>query len=268
MSLQPLKPSDHHLLHLIARIVPVTEREEWSRGWHAELWHLRHARRYSAVPSLTIGIASDALWLRGEFIRLKLEGTPALCLVSLLGIAVLSAVLGAGSAGSWQFFTSALADHLNVSLTGGVLVAFVAWATTFRRHFTSHSRISFAARLQALFFCAAKGVLLWASAFLLSTAVFLPIHHHLPVFADVFQVLDLVVFALAGLRWAFADQAGRCRQCLHTLAPPARIGRPSRNLLEWNGTELSCRHGHGLLSVPELETSWCDAGSWVQWSES
>jgi hypothetical protein len=44
---------------------------------------------------------------------------------------------------------------------------------------------------------------------------------------------------------------------------PARVGRPSRNLLEWNGTELNCKQGHGLLSVPEMETSWCQSSRWV-----
>jgi hypothetical protein len=77
--------------------------------------------------------------------------------------------------------------------------------------------------------------------------------------------------AHAGLRWAFADQQQRCKQCLHLLATPARVGRPSYNLLEWNGTELLCKHGHGLLSVPEIETSWCQSSQWVdldrRWSQ-
>jgi hypothetical protein len=47
------------------------------------------------------------------------------------------------------------------------------------------------------------------------------------------------------------------------MATPAGVGRPSHNLLEWNGTELTCRHGHGLLSVPEMETSWCRSSHWV-----
>jgi hypothetical protein len=81
-----------------------------------------------------------------------------------------------------------------------------------------------------------------------------------------------VLLALVGLRWAFRDQEQRCKQCLHALATPARVGRPSHNLLEWNGTELSCRHGHGLLSVPEMETSWCESSRWVEldrgWDEA
>jgi hypothetical protein len=77
-------------------------------------------------------------------------------------------------------------------------------------------------------------------------------------------LLLFVPLALIGLRWAFADQEQRCKQCLRMLAGPARVGRPSHNLLEWNGTELACKQGHGLLSVPEMETSWCDSSRWVE----
>ena len=56
------------------------------------------------------------------------------------------------------------------------------------------------------------------------------------------------------------------------LALPARVGRPSRNLLEWNGSEMNCKRRHGLLSVSEMETSWCDAIRWIEcgdsWDES
>jgi hypothetical protein len=48
------------------------------------------------------------------------------------------------------------------------------------------------------------------------------------------------------------------------LTEPARVGRPSRNLLEWNGSEMNCRQGHGLLSVAEMETSWCEASRWIE----
>ncbi len=37
---------------------------------------------------------------------------------------------------------------------------------------------------------------------------------------------------------------------------PARVGQPSRSFLAWNGTELICVDGHGLLHVPEMPTSW------------
>ena len=45
------------------------------------------------------------------------------------------------------------------------------------------------------------------------------------------------------------------KHCLRPLAEPVRVGRPSLNFLEWNGTELLCTEGHGLLSIPEIESS-------------
>lgn len=80
--------------------------------------------------------------------------------------------------------------------------------------------------------------------------------------ADLLQLFAFVLFALIGLRWAIHDQEQRCKHCLRLLTTPARVGRPSHNLLEWNGTELSCKHGHGLLSIPEMETSWCRYSHW------
>ena len=76
--------------------------------------------------------------------------------------------------------------------------------------------------------------------------------------------LGVVPFALVALRWVFADQEQRCQQCLRALASPARVGRPTYNLLEWNGTEQVCKQGHGLLSVPEMESSWRQSSQWVE----
>ncbi len=80
------------------------------------------------------------------------------------------------------------------------------------------------------------------------------------------EYVQLVVsFAacLFALRWALRDQRKRCPVCLGTLRCPARVGQPSRNFLAWNGTELICVAGHGLLHVPELPTSWCRTQRWL-----
>ena len=39
--------------------------------------------------------------------------------------------------------------------------------------------------------------------------------------------------------------------------------RSSRNFLAWNGTELICAGGHGLLHIPELPTSWFSTQRWL-----
>jgi hypothetical protein len=47
------------------------------------------------------------------------------------------------------------------------------------------------------------------------------------------------------------------------LANPARVGQFSRNFLAWNGTELVCLSGHGLLHVPDIPTSWFSSQRWL-----
>ena len=98
---------------------------------------------------------------------------------------------------------------------------------------------------------------------LVSLDVCLPVEVQ-PCFATLpLELLFFVMTALLGLRWNLLDEQSRCRHCLRSLAPPRRIGRPSWNFLEYNGIELACRDGHGVLTVPELETSWCRSSAWI-----
>jgi hypothetical protein len=68
---------------------------------------------------------------------------------------------------------------------------------------------------------------------------------------------------LFAFRWILQDQRKRCPLCLRVLSNPARVGQASRNFLAWNGTELICAGGHGLLHIPELPTSWCGTQRWL-----
>jgi hypothetical protein len=68
---------------------------------------------------------------------------------------------------------------------------------------------------------------------------------------------------LFAFRWALRDQRRRCPVCLCTLTNPARVGQFSRNFLAWNGTELVCLSGHGLLHVPDIPTSWFGSQRWL-----
>jgi hypothetical protein len=68
---------------------------------------------------------------------------------------------------------------------------------------------------------------------------------------------------LFAFRWALRDQRKRCPVCLRTLTNPARVGQFSRNFLAWNGTELICLSGHGLLHVPDIPTSWFSSQRWL-----
>jgi hypothetical protein len=68
---------------------------------------------------------------------------------------------------------------------------------------------------------------------------------------------------LFGFRWILQDQRKRCPVCLRVLSNPARVGLASRNFLAWNGTELICAGGHGLLHIPEIPTSWFGTQRWL-----
>jgi hypothetical protein len=241
----------------------MAQRQDWHRAWNAELWHLRH-RRQPVQPrqlaDLSLGILRDALWLRTELWRCTFSGTPTLCLASLTALSLAALLVALAMLGTWRELIATLADPFTHSLEASPLILFVALATTFRRHTQRGATRHWIER--QLFF-ATKVLLLMLLAFLASADAAVPMRLALPNCFTVGQLFGFVLASLLGLRWAFADQERRCKRCLQALRPPARVGRPSRNLLEWNGTEATCKHGHGLLSVPEIETSWCNAARWI-----
>jgi hypothetical protein len=267
---RPALPSfERNLLSLVRRLVPTHEREEWSRTWQAELWYMhqrsrhRHVSPLAGILDLSIGLTRDALWLRTERWRVVSSDTATLCLASLLGLSLLSALVALALAGSWRSLDLYLRDEFMRSLIAAPHVLFVLLATAPRRHTgqSSITRWRFWIKRQTFFLLKTLQVLLLA--FLLSVDLCLPLHTAISLTADLLQMFAFVFFALLGLRWAIGDQEQRCKHCLRSLTTPARVGRPSHNLLEWNGTERSCKHGHGLLSIPEMETSWCQSSRWV-----
>ena len=266
--LSSLPSLDRYLLCTIERLVPVAEREEWSRSWQAELWHLHHRRtsqwrQTSAMTDVAIGLACDAVWLRTESWRCLLNGTARLCLGLLLGCTLLCTLFGLAFTGGWHALTVSLREPLMRCLASAPLVLFVVFATAPRRHIEQTLVGQLVFRLKRSFFFLGKVSQVFSLAFLLSMGGCYPLHTLFPRIADLYQMFAFVLLSLLGIRWALRDQEHRCKQCLQLLAAPARVGRPSHNLLEWNGTELSCRHGHGLLSIPEIETSWCQSSHWI-----
>jgi hypothetical protein len=270
---RPVRPTlpvfERNVLSVVSRLVPFHEREEWSRTWQAELWYMRqrsqhrHVSPLAGIADLSIGLTRDALWLRTEKWRVGYSDTAMLCLASLLGLSLLSALVALALAGSWHSLDVYLRDEFVRSLIAAPQVLFVLLATAPRRHTgeSSMTRWRFWIRRQLFFMLKTLQVMLLA--FLLSVDLCVPLHTLMPLTADLLQLLAFVIFALIGLRWAIGDQEQRCKQCLRALSTAARVGRPSRNLLEWNGTERSCKHGHGLLSIPEMETSWCESSRWI-----
>ena len=84
-----------------------------------------------------------------------------------------------------------------------------------------------------------------------------------PITSQYIQIFFSFAGCLFSFRWALRDQRQRCPVCLRLLTNPARVGQPSRNFLAWNGTELMCNRGHGLLHVPEIATSWFSTQRWL-----
>ncbi|MGA7522683.1 MAG: hypothetical protein WBW84_09375 [Acidobacteriaceae bacterium] len=84
-----------------------------------------------------------------------------------------------------------------------------------------------------------------------------------PNTAFLIQFLTGVPTLLFAFRWVLHDQRRRCPECLRLLSNPARVGQASCNFLNWNGTELVCVRGHGLLHIPELPTSWFSTQRWL-----
>ena len=74
-----------------------------------------------------------------------------------------------------------------------------------------------------------------------------------PASSEYIQLASTFSLCLVGLRWTLRDQRERCPLCLGKLTHEARVGEPSRNFLGWNGVELICVEGHGLLHVPDKQ---------------
>ena len=43
---------ERSLLTIVGRLVPVQDRDEWSRTWQAELWHLHQRSRHRHISPL------------------------------------------------------------------------------------------------------------------------------------------------------------------------------------------------------------------------
>jgi hypothetical protein len=250
---------DHNLLAIVQRIVPAKERDEWVRAWYGELWHARHCKRSSG---LAFGLLHDAVWLRCEAWRNAYGGSASLCLASLLALCVLSLLPAFVALGTLSGVQKQLGREFFRFALQTPFVVFVAFATSSRRHVQKGTVGKKAFWFKRQLFFIAKTSLVLVLAYLCGMDICQSMHSAYPMTSAILQTLCFVLLALLGLRWTFQDQQHRCKQCLRSLTTPCRVGRPSHNLLEWNGTELLCRDGHGLLSVPEMETSWCQASRW------
>ena len=256
---------NHLLLRLGQRLVPPCDRKEWFRFWHAELWytesHATHRSQNPAPRRLAGGLLRDALWLRTESLRVALSGTALLCLALLTTLVASAALPAFVFAGNWQTFAKLARFEAPRFAVASSLIFLASYANAPGAHHTASFSVFRWVRARAFF--AAKVLLLLLLTFLISTDLALPLEARGLFAAMPLQLLVFVILALLGLRWSFLDGERRCKQCLRSLAAPARVGRPSWNFLEYNGTELACRDGHGFLAIPETETSWCRSSAWI-----
>jgi hypothetical protein len=123
-------------------------------------------------------------------------------------------------------------------------------------------------RIRRWLFLAAKLALILPLVYFASIALaygnLVPALHGVgPAASQYLQLAGGFFGLLFAFRWALHDQRGRCPVCLRLLTNPAHVGEASRNFLAWNGTELICTGGHGLLHIPELPTSWFSCQRWL-----
>lgn len=266
----PLPPFDRYLLAVMEKFVPALEREEWLLSWEAELWHKHHLARRTQfafpAPDLTAGLIRDALWLWSDGWRRAFQGTAALCLAMLLSLFVLAVAASVALNGSWHSLASSLTDEFKRFLVEVPLILFVTLAISPRTHTDQSATNRKRYWIKRHLFLGTKTSLTLLLMFLLSADFCQPMHAATPNVADFLQIFSFTILALVGVRWALHDHGQRCKQCLRALASPTPVGRPSHNLLEWSGSELICKQGHGALSIPEMETSWCESSEWVSQS--
>ena len=148
-----------------------------------------------------------------------------------------------------------------------VILAFLALPATtslpLGEYRLSSRKLSWSTRLRRWSFLAGKIALLLPIVYVVSLDLAYMRTTLDTLSSEYIQLVSSFSICLFGLRWTLRDQRQRCPVCLGKLTHPARVGQPSRNFLAWNGTELICVGGHGLLHVPEIPTSWFSTQRWM-----
>jgi hypothetical protein len=242
-------------------LVPVEQRAEWLAEWKGELWHIQ-----SGAAIFCLGSFRDAAWLRRHNPEppparpCRLE-SPARCLLLLATAAAASSLcalrLPEGPV------TTAIANTFPRSPTHSFLLM-IAMSCLILPVITSFSLGDYPARkyrLRRWLFLAAKiGLILpvvYAGCLYIN-------YQYLSHPSSPAPVQVLLLGCLLAFRWALNDQRQRCPVCLRALGHAAQVGQPARNFLEWNGTELMCGRGHGLLHIPATPADWSGRQRWVE----
>jgi hypothetical protein len=124
-------------------------------------------------------------------------------------------------------------------------------------------RLAWTVRARRWIFLSTKAALVVSLVYFSSVGFAYGFHSLSSTAAQSIQLATSFLGFLLGFRWILQDQRKRCPVCLRALSNPARVGQASRNFLAWNGTELICAGGHGLLHIPEIPTSWFSTQRWL-----
>jgi hypothetical protein len=258
--------SDTHVLGRVLRIagkeamiVAVIAQNAWKLPGHPDIWLLENDRQTAQLPGRSKG-----------FVLAHMQ--PALSHVrageNMNGSWHMSVVSEKGDVSRYDCTSLVHRSHepFLTFLFAMLLAAMALPATTSlplgEYGATSHGQ-AWNIRLRRWIFLAAKLLLLIPTVYFVALDI---AYARTTISQETSACLELVLSfcgCLTMFRWVLRDQRRRCPVCLETLQKPARVGEPSRNFLAWNGTELICVGGHGLLHVPEIPTSWFSTQRWL-----
>lgn len=230
------------ILRLAALLVPSAERSEWTREWNSELWYVQCSRLM-----FCLGAFRDALWVRRNSPRERhaFLQSPRHCLLLLSFLAA--------STIPWIFYLpepsamypgDAILFVTLFEIGVALLVLRVITPVSLGEYPVPACLSHQGVRPRRWIFLAAKIALVVPIVFCGTVAVMQTAG------VVMLQPQAAIVSYFFAFRWVLKDQRRRCPVCLRLLTNPVRIGRSSRFLLDWSGTELMCEQGHGLLYVP------------------
>jgi hypothetical protein len=237
-----------------AMIAGVIQDEDWRLPGHTEVWLLEDDQRLSALRSDTEGyVLAHA---EPSVFRTEPDGRRRMYVRKDDGY-------------DW-FVCESLAERIRQPLSNflfALLLACLALPATTSLplgEYPAHrNRVPWSTRVRRWAFLSIKFVLIVAIAYCGSLDLAYSSSSMSLGTSELLELFGSFWGMLFAFRWALRDQRKRCPVCLRTLTNPARVGQFSRNFLAWNGTELVCLSGHGLLHVPDIATSWFSSQRWL-----
>ncbi len=238
-----------------AMVAGVVQDEDWRLPGKTDLWLLEDDQQLSATPSdaegYVLGHASPSIFRAGPDGRRQMY-------------------IPNKDAGYDWFVCESLAERIqepfSIFLFALVLACLALPATTSLPlgEYPAHSnRVPWTTRVRRWAFLSAKFILIVPVVYFGSFDLAYSSSSMSVATSELLEVCTSFWALLFAFRWALRDQRRRCPVCLCTLTNPARVGQFSRNFLAWNGTELVCLSGHGLLHVPDIPTSWFSNQRWL-----